>query len=104
MTGDGPDLAALALARVERDDAGRLRVRGKLRRMPPNVRALAAYTLHLRRVDAVTKYGRRYTGQLIAIAETTDGNVSHVAVIDDGAGFPIALSLATIDTLAEVTR
>lgn len=100
----GGGLAALALARVEQDDAGRLAIRGKVRRLAPEVRALAVYALQDREVTAVTKFGRRYDGRLVAVAETTDGNVSHVAVIDTGRGLPIALSLATIDRLAEVDR
>lgn len=101
---EGDGLAAQALARVEQDAAGLLRIRGKVRRLPPEVRALAVYALRGRRVVATTKHGRVYPGQLIEVAETTDGNVSHVALIADGRGFPVALSLATVDELREVDQ
>lgn len=98
----GEGLAAKALARVVQDDAGRLYIRGTVRRLAPEVRALAVYALQGRRVTALTKWGRTYTGVLLAVAETTDGNVSHVAMIETGRGFPVALSLATIDELRQV--
>jgi hypothetical protein len=102
MSAPTDGLAARALARVGTDDAGRLHVRGKLRNVDHTVRPLVAYAFRGLPVRLVDKWARTYTGRVVAVAETTDGNVSHVLVLDRGPGLPLALSLATIEQLEEM--
>jgi hypothetical protein len=94
-----PELIASKLEDI--DGAGRLRTRGVFRRLEPELRAEVARQLVGRTVVVVTKYDRDYRGDVITVAQTTDGNVSHVLIVKEPGYWPMALSLATIDSIAE---
>lgn len=82
---------------------GMLRVKGKLRRIPPALRPYVAESLKGQTVQVLDRHGRTYLGLLVVVARTTDGNVSHTLTLDPGGNlWPVALSLATIDELTEV--
>lgn len=79
-----------------------LRTRGIFRRLPVELRADVARQFTGLTVAVVTKYDRDYRGDVITVASTTDGNVSHVLVVKEPGYWPIALSLATIDSIAQI--
>ena len=93
---------------TERVHARLGRIGGKLtttvvfRRNDDELRRYLAEQFRGLRVIVADRHGRTYRGLALSIAATTDGNVPSVLVVDSGPGqWPIALSLATIDSITE---
>lgn len=92
------------LRRLDRVD-GELCTLGTFRRiLPTELRADVARAFVGKYVVAVTRHSRRYDGEVVTVASITDGNVSHVLVLKEPGYWPVAISLATIDSIEELTR